>query len=112
MRGLTRPSETEESKVSDDSNTIAVCEGDEIVIRMPVERLIRILEHAVQHGKHDRNIEVLDRDQLIEDVLGQINTGTGNEPTWAEDFFVHSALFALEDGSTAMRENGAYVKAS
>jgi hypothetical protein len=98
--------------VSEYRKTIAVRNGDEIVIRMPVERLTSILEHAVHHGQHDRDIAILDRDELVEEVLGQINTGTGNGVTTIESFFVQSAMFALEDGSTALREYGASAKAA
>jgi hypothetical protein len=100
--------------VSEYSKTIAVRDGDgdEIVIRMPVERLACILEHAVQYGQHDRNLAVLDRDELVEDVLDEINSYTGKGVTTMESLFVQFALFALYAGSTAMRENGAYVKAS
>jgi hypothetical protein len=98
--------------VSEYSKTVAVRNGDEIVIRMPVERLTSILEHAVHHGHHCRDIAILDRDELVEEVLCQINTDTSNGMTATESFFVQSAMFALEDGSTAMRENYASAKAS
>lgn len=96
--------------MSEYSKTIAVRDGDEIVIRMPVERLTRILEHAVDHGQNDRDVEILDRDELVEDVLDEINGDTGKGVTTTESFFVQSVMFALEDGSTALRENGVFPK--
>jgi hypothetical protein len=92
--------------VSDDSKTIAVLEGDDIVIRMPIQRLTRILGHAMHHRKHNLDVEVLDRDEFVEDVIAGINAGTDVGLTTAEAFFVETAVFALEDGSTAMREYG------
>ena len=87
-----------------DERTIAVQEGDDIVIRMPIERLIRILGHTIHHRKHDFDVEVLDRDDFVEDVIDGINAGADEGLTTAEAFFVETAVFALEDGSAAMRE--------
>jgi hypothetical protein len=97
--------------VSDDTKTFAVLKGDEIVFRMPVERLTRILGHAIYHNHHNLDIEVLDRDEFLKDVLDNINAITRKGLTTAEAFFVESAVFALEDGSAAMREYGGPAKA-
>jgi hypothetical protein len=90
--------------VSDNSKAIAVFDDDDIVIRIPIERLVRILERAIHHGKHDRDIEIVNLDAFVEDLIDVINEPGIDGLTTAEEFFVDTSVFALEDGSTALRE--------
>jgi hypothetical protein len=73
----------------------AVREGDRIVIRMPIDRLIAVVER--QHG-----VKVKDRSQFIAEILAGMNEMLGNDLSGVEDNFSQAAQFALEDGSVSM----------
>jgi hypothetical protein len=73
----------------------AVREGDRIVIRMPIGRLIEIVER--QHG-----VKVEDLSQFVAEILADMNEMLANDLSVVEDNFAQAARFALEDGSISM----------
>jgi hypothetical protein len=81
--------------VSKKETVVAVIEGDGIVIRMPIDRLIEIVER--QHG-----VEVQDPSTFVAEILADMNELVGGGITVAEDNFVKSAQFMIEDRSVSM----------
>jgi hypothetical protein len=73
----------------------AVREGDRIVIRMPIGRLIEVVER--QHG-----VKVKHRSQFVAEILAGMNEMLANDLSGVEDNFAQAAQFALEDGSVSM----------
>ena len=74
---------------------LAVIEGDGIVIRMPIDRLIEIVER-----RHD--VKVQDPSTFVAEILENMNEIVGGGISIAEDNFVKSAQFMIEDGSVSM----------
>jgi predicted DNA-binding protein (UPF0278 family) len=81
--------------VSKKETVPAVIEGDGIVIRMPIDRLIEIVER-----QHD--VKVQDTSKFVVEILADMNERVGGGISVAEDNFVKSAQFMLEDGSVSM----------
>jgi hypothetical protein len=81
--------------VSKKETVLAVIEGDGIVIRMPIDRLIEIVER-----QHD--VKVQDPSKFVVEILADMNERVGGRISVAEDNFVKSAQFMLEDGSVSM----------
>jgi predicted DNA-binding protein (UPF0278 family) len=81
--------------VSKKETVLAVLEGDGIVIRMPIDRLIEIVER-----QHD--VKVQDPSTFIAEILADMNEMVGRGISVAEDNFVKSAQFMIEDGSVSM----------
>jgi predicted DNA-binding protein (UPF0278 family) len=78
-----------------EKETVAVIEGDGIVIRMPIDRLIEIVER-----QHD--VKVQDPSTFVAEILADMNEMVGGGISVAEDNFVKSAQFMIEDGSVSM----------
>jgi predicted DNA-binding protein (UPF0278 family) len=81
--------------VSKKETVLAVIEGDGIVIRMPIDRLIEIVER-----QHD--VKVQDPSKFVVEILADMNERVGGGISVAEDNFVKSAQFMIEDGSVSM----------
>jgi predicted DNA-binding protein (UPF0278 family) len=81
--------------VSEKETVLAVIEGDGIVIRMPIDRLIEIVER-----QHD--VKVQDPSTFVAEILADMNEMVGGGISVAEDNFVKSAQFMIEDGSVSM----------
>lgn len=73
----------------------AVIEGDGIVIRMPIDRLIEFVER-----RHDAKVQ--DTSTFVAEILADMNKMVGGGISVAEDNFVRSAQFLIEDGSVSM----------
>jgi hypothetical protein len=84
--------------MSKGKTVLAVREGDEIVIRMPVDRLIEIVARA-----HD--VTIAYPRTFVAEIQTNMNKMLGNDLSVIEDYFVQEALFRLEDGLTSMVPN-------
>ena len=90
--------------MSKKETVLAVIEGDGIVIRMPIDRLIEIVER-----QHD--VKVQDPSTFVAEILADMNERVGGGISVAEDNFVKSAQFMIEDGSVSMIQSDGQRKA-